>query len=87
MAGALLVTHQDVLDVVLLEDLVIDRQHGAAGITEDMLDPVVLQRLEDDLGARHLIVFARHASSRLILSCWIILEGCYPGFGHKKRPL
>jgi hypothetical protein len=33
---ALLVAHQDVLDVVLLENLVIDRQHRAAGIAEDM---------------------------------------------------
>ena len=31
VAGALLVAHQDVLDVALLENLVIDRQHRAPG--------------------------------------------------------
>ena len=55
MGGALLVAHEDVLDLLLLEDLVIDRQHRAAGIAEDMLDPLVGQRLQHDLGARHLI--------------------------------
>jgi hypothetical protein len=38
VAGALLVAHQDVLDRVLLENLVIDRQHRSARISEDMLD-------------------------------------------------
>ena len=61
MARALLVTNQDVLDVVLLEDLVIDRKHGPAGIAEDVLDTVIFQRAQDDLGASHLIVFTRHA--------------------------
>ena len=68
MAGALLVAHQDVLDLVLLEDLVINRKHGATRISEDMLDAVVLQRPEYDLRSRHpiaicrLIVRARHFS-------------------------
>ncbi len=55
MGGALLVAHEDVLDLLLLEDLVIDRQDRAAGIAEDMLDPLVGQRLQHDLGTRHLI--------------------------------
>ncbi len=55
MGGALLVADEDVLDLLLLEDLVIDRQDRAAGIAEDMLDPLVGQRLQHDLGTRHLI--------------------------------
>jgi hypothetical protein len=43
MAGALFVAHQDVLDILLLEDLVIDRKHRAARIAENVLHPVVLQ--------------------------------------------
>ena len=54
MAGALLVAHEDVLDVVLLEELVIDRQHRAARIAEQVLDAIVLQRLHHHFGARHL---------------------------------
>src|ERR1700741_3155707 len=42
VAGALLVPDQNVLDLVLLEDLVIDRKHRAARIAEDVLDAVVL---------------------------------------------
>jgi hypothetical protein len=38
------VTHQDVLDVVLLENLVIDRQHRAARIAEYMLHTLILER-------------------------------------------
>ena len=52
MAGTLLVADQNVLTVVLLEQLVIDRQHRAAGIAEDVLDAVVLQRLDHHFGAR-----------------------------------
>ena len=42
MARALLVAHENVLDIVLLEQLVIDRQHRAAGIAEEVLDAIVL---------------------------------------------
>ena len=56
VAGALLVAHQDVLDVFLLEKLVIDRKHGAARIAENMLDAVVLERPDHDLGAGHLVL-------------------------------
>ena len=52
---------QNVLDVVLLEDLGIDRKHGPTGIAEDVFDTVILERAQDDLGASHLIVFTRHA--------------------------
>jgi hypothetical protein len=59
MARALLVAHENVLDVVLLEELVIDRKHGAARIAEQMLDAIVLQRLHDHLGAGHLAIGTR----------------------------
>ena len=43
--------HQDVLDLLLLEDLVIDRKHRAAGIAENVLDALIGQRLDHHLGA------------------------------------
>ena len=49
--GALLVAHQDVLDLVLLEELVVDVEDRAAGIAEDVLDAFLLQAADDDLGA------------------------------------
>ncbi|MNT25120.1 hypothetical protein D3C86_2006970 [compost metagenome] len=59
MAGALLVAHENVLDVFLLENLVIDRKHGTAGVTEDVLDAVILQRLQNDLRTCHAIAVFR----------------------------
>ena len=53
VARALLVPHQDVPDRVLLVQFVVDRQHRAAGIAEQVGDAVVLQRLDDHLRARH----------------------------------
>ena len=64
MAGALLVADQDVLDLVLLEDLVIDRQHRAARIAENMLDAIVLQRLQHHFGAGHFAPFVLSAAHR-----------------------
>jgi hypothetical protein len=60
MARALLVADENVLDVFLLEDLVVDRQNSAAGIAEYMFDPVIPQRLQDDLRACHCHLVARH---------------------------
>jgi hypothetical protein len=57
---ALFVAHEDVADVVLLEDFVIDRQHGAAGIAEHDLDPLILQGLNHHPCAGHLF---RHLPS------------------------
>ena len=56
MHRALLVAHQDVLDLVLLEKGVVDRQHRAAGIAEKVLDALVVKRLDDHLRASHLLV-------------------------------
>jgi hypothetical protein len=53
MDRALLVADEDVLDLVLLEDRVIDRQHRAAGIAEQMFDALILKRADDHFGAGH----------------------------------
>ena len=50
---ALLVAHQDVLDLLLLEQRVIDRQHRAARIAEDVLDALIGERLDHHFGAGH----------------------------------
>ena len=60
MAGALLVTNEDVLDRVLLDDLVIDREDRAPRIPEYVLDTLIDQGLDDHLGARHLLVHVSH---------------------------
>ena len=50
MGGGLLVAHQDVTHLFLLEDGVIDMQHGAARVTPDVLHAFVFQCLNDDFG-------------------------------------
>ena len=90
MAGALLVAHQDVLDLVLLENLVVDRKDRAAGIAEDMLDAIVLQRLHHHFGARHFAPLALSVahrsgpvlSARHLGDCWSFSRVS----GNKKGP-
>ncbi len=53
MHRSLLVADEDMLQAVLLEQLVIDRQHGAARITENVLHALVGENLEHHLGACH----------------------------------
>ncbi len=53
MHRALLMTDQDVLDPVLLEQLVIDGQHGAAGVAENMLHALINESLQHHFGACH----------------------------------
>ena len=55
VAGALLVADQDVLHLVLLEQLVVDRKHGAARIAENVLHALIGQGPHDHLGAGHLL--------------------------------
>ena len=55
MARALLVAHENVAKLVLMEDGVVNREHCAARIAEDHLDALVLQRLDDHLRAGHLL--------------------------------
>ena len=62
---ALLVPHQNVLHFVLREDGVVDRQHRAARIAEQMLHALVGERLDHHFGAGH---FACHVVV-LILAC------------------
>ena len=54
MDDALLVATQNVTDRVLLEDLVVDRQHSAAGIAEQRVDALILQGFEHHFCAGHL---------------------------------
>ena len=49
---SLLVPHQDVLDLVLLEQRVVDVEHRAARVAEDVLDPLLLEAADDDFCAR-----------------------------------
>ena len=41
MERTALLAHQDVLHLILLEQLVVDRQYGAAGIAENVLDALI----------------------------------------------
>ena len=52
--GALFVADQDVLDLLLFEKLVVDVEHGAAGITEDVLHTFVLKATDDNFCAGKL---------------------------------
>jgi len=54
VAGALLVAHQYVLHVVLLEQGVVNVQHRPAWIPEEKFDPFVLQTLDNDFRATEL---------------------------------
>jgi hypothetical protein len=51
MHGSLFVPHQDVLKLVLLEDFVVDEKDRSARISENVLDPLILQTSNDDFGA------------------------------------
>ena len=50
---ALLVPYEHVPDTVLLEYGIVKREYGAARIPEDYVDPLVLERPEDDPRSRH----------------------------------
>ena len=89
VAGALLVPHQDVLDLALLENLVIDRKHRAAGIAEEMLDAMIDQRADDHRGSGHLVRIVALVGHAVPLAC----SGCAVGAasfglvsGNKKGP-
>ncbi len=64
MDRALFVAHQDVADIVLLEDLVIDRKHGAAGISEYRVHTLILQGLNHHFRSGHLTCHASLRSTR-----------------------
>ena len=50
---ALLVAHENMANLLLMEQRVIDRQHRPAGIAENMPDALVLQSLDHHFGAGH----------------------------------
>jgi len=54
MDRGLFVAHEDVADVVLLENLVIDREHGTAGIAEHDIHALVPEGLNHHFRAAHL---------------------------------
>ena len=51
---ALLMAHENVPQLVLIEDRVVDRQHRAARIAEHDVDALILQRLDHHLRAGHV---------------------------------
>ncbi len=55
MGRALLVPDQDVLQLVLLEQRVVDRQHGAARIAENRVHALIEQRADNHLCAGHAL--------------------------------
>ena len=59
--GALLVADEDVLDLLLLEDLVVDRKYRAARIAENVLHALIGQRSQDHFGAGHLLWHRRNS--------------------------
>ena len=63
--GARLLAHQDVADRVLLEELVVNRQDGAAGIPEYDFDSLVDQGLEKNLRSVQLLIRHRDRSREL----------------------
>ena len=48
--------HQDVSNAVLLEQFVIDRQHGPTGIAKYHFNPLFLKGFEDNRGSEHWLV-------------------------------
>ena len=56
VGGTLLMAHQHVLDLLLLENLVIDRQYRAARIAEHHFDSLIGERSEHDLSTGHFFI-------------------------------
>ena len=53
--GPAFLPHQEMAQLVLLEDFVIDRQHGSARIAENRIDALVDQGADDQGGATHAL--------------------------------
>ncbi len=75
MRRALLMAHENVLDLLLVKKNVIDRKDRAARITEENLDALILQSLDHHFRAGH---FLRHCFN----SVFSVLAA-----GNKKGPL
>ena len=89
MHGRLFVPHQDVANGVLLEQRIVDRQHRAAGVAEQVLDTMIDQRPHDHGCAGHLVRIVARLAHRLLrmrvrraASSWVSANKKGP-----KRPL
>jgi hypothetical protein len=51
MGGTLLMTHEHMLDLVLLEELVVDVEDGATRVAEDDVNALLLEAADDDFRA------------------------------------
>src|SRR5690554_1217671 len=76
--------HQNMLDVFLLEHCIIDRQGCTARITEDMLDPLIGQRLDYHFRAGHSF---GHRSSPFPQSIVLTRSHSWRKPGNKKGPV
>ena len=60
MDGALLVADQNVPDLFLMEQGVVDRQHRATRVAEEVFDALILQGADHHFGTGHRLAhFAR----------------------------
>ena len=88
MHRALFVPHQDVPHLVLLEQRVVDRQHGAAGIAENVLDALIGKRRHHHFRAGHLSHRSLRSSIFGSVSIRVIkkgLEGPWIAHRHVSR--
>ena len=60
------VAHQDMADILVGKELIIDRQHRAAGIAEDEFDTLPFEAFDQDSGAAALFV---HFTLRPVSRC------------------
>jgi hypothetical protein len=67
MHGALLVTDQNVDEIVGGEQRIVNRQYRAAGIAENVLNTVVLERLDHHFGASHFFYRRDHRLVRIFV--------------------
>ena len=84
--GALFMAHENMAERILAENGVVDRQDRAAGIAEDEVDSLVLQRFDDHLRAGHLF---RHCDPPFVSSFFGSRFGPWrgkPDSRQQKRP-
>ena len=64
---ALFVPRKHVHDVFLFVNRVVDMQHGAAGIAENVFNLLLSQRLDDDFCTIQMMFFLRHSLASLLI--------------------
>ncbi len=97
MHRALFMAHQDMAHFLLMEQGIIDRQHCAAGVAENMLHPLVGERAHHHFGAGHCDAAYRYGHvlgsvcvSRVWLDGWgagnvrDLPRDCSAGFVHLR---